>query len=211
MAINYPTRVVLLDRHALVRTGLRQHFEQLHGLTVTADFAAPADLFEHLCQHAVHAIILDCFQKEHAMTPEALLAAIRARSACRIVVFSTETSSCASARCMQAGADAFIDKREQVATLVNALRSVVELAPTRCLCGDSSFLISGLYQLSPAEAEVLRRVAQGMGTVEISEALGKARSTVSAHKWSALRKLGVRSELEFLKLLPPGFQWPWMN
>lgn len=211
MAINFPTRVVLLDRHALVRTGLRQHFEQLQGLVVTADFAAPAEFLEHLCHHTVHAVILDCFQKEHAMAPEALLAAVRARSQCRLVVFSTETSSCASARCIQAGADAFIDKREQVATLVTALRSVVELSPPRCFCSDSGFLLGGLYRLSPAEAEVLRRVAQGMGTVEISDALGKARSTVSAHKWRALRKLGVRSELEFLKLLPPGFQWPWLN
>ena len=142
------------------------------------------------------------------MPPEALLGAIRARSACRMVVFSTETSSCASALCIQAGADAFIDKREQVATLVTTLRSVVEMSPERCVCQDDGFLLHGLELLTAPESEVLQRVAEGQGTVEIAEAIGKARSTVSAHKWSALRKLQMSSELEFLRLLPPGLRWP---
>ncbi len=202
------TRVVLMDRHALVRTGLRQHFEQLHGLAVIADFAAPSELLQHLHLHPVDVVVLDCFQKEHAIPAEALLAAIRARSGCRIVVFTIETSSSAAAMCIQAGADACIDKRQQVATLAATTRSVVEMATSRCACQDSSFLNARLGILSRPELDVMKLVARGMGTVQISNALGKARSTVSAHKWNALGKLQVRSELEFLKLLPPAFQWP---
>ncbi len=202
------TNVVLMDRHALVRAGLRQHFEQLHGLTVTADFAAPNDLLHHLHHHAVDVVVLDCFQREHAIPAEVLLGEIRARSGACIVVFSIEGSSAAAAMCVQAGAHAFVDKRERVAILASTVRSVVEMIPPRCADKGVGFLAAGLGMLTGPETEVIKLVASGMGTVQISNALGKARSTVSTHKWNALGKLQVRSELEFLKLLPPGFRWP---
>jgi DNA-binding NarL/FixJ family response regulator len=202
------TRVVLMDRHALVRTGLRQYFDRLHGMAVTEDFASPDDLLPHLHRHPVDVVVLDCFQREHAMPADVLLTAIRACSGCRIVVFSIEASSSAAAICIRAGADAFLDKREQVATLASTIRSVVEMVPPRRACADVGLLCTGLGTLSGPEADVMRLVAKGMGTVQIAQRLGKARSTISAHKWHALAKLQVRSELEFLKLLPPGFQWP---
>lgn len=202
------TRVVIMDRHALVRIGLRQHFAQLHGLAVTAEFADPGELLQHLQQHAVDVVVIDCFQNEHAMAAEALLAAIRERSNCRIVIFTMESSSSAAALCIQAGADACVDKRQQVATLAATTRSVVEMEAPRCACQDGGFFGSRLRLLSRPEIDVMRLVARGMGTVQISNTLGKARSTVSTHKWNALGKLRVGSELEFLKLLPAGFQWP---
>ncbi|WP_282257999.1 response regulator transcription factor [Stenotrophomonas sp. PS02301] len=202
------TSVVVMDRHALVRAGLRQHFEQLHGLAVTADFAGPTDLLHHLHQHAVDVVVLDCFQREHAMSAEVLLGEIRARSGASIVVFSIEGSSAAAAMCVQAGAHAFVDKRERVTILASTVRSVAEMAPPRCADQDVGFLAAGLGMLTGPETDVIKLVASGMGTVQISNTLGKARSTVSAHKWNALAKLQVRSELEFLKILPQGFQWP---
>jgi len=55
---------------------------------------------------------------------------------------------------------------------------------------------------------VLQLVAGGLCTTQIAKALDRATSTVSAQKWSGLRKLQVSSENEFLKLLPPDFRWP---
>lgn len=54
--------------------------------------------------------------------------------------------------------------------------------------------------LTPRELEVLRRLTEGDGTVEIAHALGMTTNTARTHVQSVLDKLGVHSRLEAVAL-----------
>jgi DNA-binding CsgD family transcriptional regulator len=56
------------------------------------------------------------------------------------------------------------------------------------------------YGLTRREAEVVRRVASGLGNGDIAAALGLSERTVEKHLEHAYRKLGVRSRSEAAKL-----------
>jgi len=202
------TTVIVLDQHALVRTGLRAFFNTLYGIRITEDFRSAGALLEHLQDHHADVVVLDCFQGEHAAKAQALLQAIQHRSHCRLVVFSSDLTSSARAMCIAAGADAYVGKCEVLDTLASTVRSVVEMSRPRIPGAGIDFLASALHELTPREKEVMQLVADGLCTTQIAKALDRATSTVSAQKWSGLRKLQVSSENEFLKLLPPDFRWP---
>lgn len=201
-------RIVVMDRHDLVRVGLRGYLAPLAGVTVVADFDAPAPLLPYLRAHAVDVLVLDCFQREHDGQAERLLAQLQRLTAARVVVFTAECSASAHAMCKRASAYAFIDKRTALDEVVDTLRNAALSRPGPPRDDDAAFLQAGLRRLSVQEFRVLGLVARGMGTAQISDRLARSRSTISTHKWNALGKLQVGSELEFLRLLPPDFQWP---
>lgn len=57
-----------------------------------------------------------------------------------------------------------------------------------------------VVKLTPTEAEVVARVAQGLSNQEIAAELGKAPSTVKARLTRVYRKLGVRRRLQLIAL-----------
>lgn len=54
-------------------------------------------------------------------------------------------------------------------------------------------------QLTPREVEVVNCYLEGMGVNEIAEKLNRSKKTVSGHKQSAVKKLGISSDLELFK------------
>lgn len=201
-------RIVLLDPHPLVRLGLVHHLGALGGLSIVAEFGEPQAFFRYLGAHEVDVAVVDCFRARHLHGAGAVLDAVRALSSSRLVVFAAEAGQAARALCRRAGADAFVDKREHVDKVAAAIRSVCRSARRPPMQADAGFLQAGLGRLTPHEDRVMRLVADGRSTTQIALALQRTKSTVSTHKVNALAKLQLGSERDFLRLLPPHFQWP---
>jgi DNA-binding NarL/FixJ family response regulator len=53
--------------------------------------------------------------------------------------------------------------------------------------------------LTPRESEVLRCFLDGMTILEISAKVKRSRKTISGHKQSGMRKLGIKSDIELFK------------
>jgi two-component system, NarL family, response regulator NreC len=195
-----PITVVLADDHELVRRSLRLVLRQEEDVEVIAE---ARDLFTALRQvngHLPHVLVLD-LQMPDGSSIE-LIRQIRGRvPGTEVVVVTMEDSPAYVRAAIGAGAAGYVLKQyashdlpvavrcaargeEYVSARVGARLDALE----RSVDGDG---------LSPREVEVLRLIALGFTSVEISEKLFLSRRTVESHRRRIHRKLGVdrRSEL----------------
>jgi DNA-binding CsgD family transcriptional regulator len=77
--------------------------------------------------------------------------------------------------------------------------TVVVIEPARA--EDVAWLNVSSYGLSPREEEVVRLVARGLSTKQISDSLFISEYTVQRHLQNAFEKVGVRSRRELIKRL----------
>lgn len=206
--MNDDIRIVVFDPHPLVRAGLIHYVGSVPGMVIQQQFGQEKELLAGGALAGADVVVMDCFLDGRILAAAALLGAVQAASGCRVVVFTAETGDGPRALCAQRGVDAFVDKREPVSALVDAVRSVMRPRRHRPPSVGGDFLLSGLDRLSAQEHTVMRLVAQGKSTQQIAGAMQRTKSTVSTHKVNALRKLCLAGEREFLRLLPDAFVWP---
>ena len=65
-------------------------------------------------------------------------------------------------------------------------------------CEEISSIQSECHFLSPTENMILRYMTYGYSLMEISERLGRNIKTIRAHKFNAMTKLGVNSDVGLL-------------
>jgi DNA-binding NarL/FixJ family response regulator len=100
----------------------------------------------------------------------------------------------------EAGAAAYIDKRSDLSTLADVLRAVH--AGRRVWAGPGEPLERAPSErpaITPKELQVLRYIAHGMSSREISAALHRSPRTIDKHRESMRKKLGVHSSAALLR------------
>ncbi len=104
-------------------------------------------------------------------------------------------------RAMKLGAADFIEKPFRPPALLGAVRAAIAGAN-----GAGTPAGERLATLSPREAEVLRRLADGETNKAVARALGLSPRTVETHRAHLMAKLGVRSLSQAVRLaLEAGF------
>jgi two-component system, NarL family, captular synthesis response regulator RcsB len=199
-------RIVLADDHPIVSSGVRALLEQHPGLRVVAEATSPDELLRVLDRTDCELVVTDFnMPGEQAADGLSLLQLIGRRWPERPIVVLTQManpgvlgniSRLANVRGVISKSDAM----KELPTAVNAavagrsylsttVRKQIESAQ-----GDSADSASAL---SKREAEVMRLFALGHTVSEIARQLNRSVKTVSSQKVEAMRKLGVKSDLEF--------------
>jgi DNA-binding NarL/FixJ family response regulator len=114
------------------------------------------------------------------------------------VPLAVVTSSSANefeARCLVAGANAFIEKSNSPAQIIAALRS---LLLTEAEEADEEASPSGPTKLSKRQKQLILMLDQGLSNREIAEKLDISEHTVKVHFWRLFRRLGVNSRTQAL-------------
>jgi DNA-binding NarL/FixJ family response regulator len=99
------------------------------------------------------------------------------------------------ARCLEAGANAFIEKSNSPAQIIAALRS---LLLTEAEEADEEATPSGPTKLSKRQKQLILMLDQGLSNREIAEKLDISEHTVKVHFWRLFRRLGVNSRTQAL-------------
>ena len=134
--------------------------------------------------------------------PEGITALREARPDTAILVLSAIADYHAVVRTLEAGADGYLLKDQTMDELVDAVRSVSKggrpLAPrlVSALVTRLTRTTTPAQQLSRREIEVLRLLAQGLSTAELSVQMQLSINTVRNHVQKAIRRLGAHSKLE---------------
>lgn len=198
--------IVLADDHPIVSSGVRALLEQHPGLRVVAEATSPDELLRVLERTDCELVVTDFnMPGEQAADGLSLLQLIGRRWPERPIVVLTQManpgvlgniSRLANVRGVISKSDAM----KELPTAVNAAvagRSYLSTTVRKQIestQGDSADSVSAL---SKREAEVMRLFALGHTVSEIARQLNRSVKTVSSQKVEAMRKLGVKSDLEF--------------
>jgi FixJ family two-component response regulator len=107
-----------------------------------------------------------------------------------------------SVRAMKAGAIEFLTKPFREEDLITALEQAVERdREARRERTEMAGLRVRLEKLTPREKEVLTLVAEGRMNKQIAAALGTAEQTIKQHRGRVMKKLGVDSVAELVRLV----------
>lgn len=115
------------------------------------------------------------------------------------VPLAVVTSSSASEfeqRCMEAGADVFIEKSNSPAQIIAALRGL--LVSEEDAAAQDAATPAGPTKLSKRQKQLILMLDQGLSNRDIAEKLNISEHTVKVHFWRLFRRLGVNSRTQAL-------------
>lgn len=182
-----PIRLLLVDDHPLFRAGLAMALRAVPDFSVCAEAAGSRDGLELAGLHQPDVAVLDLMLADGDGLK--LVREFRQRHpAMRLVVLSMLDPATYEARALQAGADAFISKREGSEAIVERLRRALHSGrPPRAVNAGGE----DVALLSERELQVFRELGLGRSTQEIAGAFGVSVKTVESHREGIKLKLGL--------------------
>jgi len=192
--------VLLVDDHALLRTGVANIINQEHDLQVVAEASNGVEAVAAFERHRPDVTLLDL--RMPVMEGVEAVRQIRDRDPrARVVVLTTYDTDDEISRALKAGAKAYVLKDISADQLIGCIRDVLAgktyLAPSA-----AAKLAEGVthVQLTPREMAALRLMADGKANKEIASELSISERTVKTHLGHLFDKLGVTSRTEAIKV-----------
>jgi two-component system NarL family response regulator len=192
--------VLIVDDHALFRTGVANIINQEPDLRVVAEAANGAEAVE--AYERVHPDVMLLDLRMPVMEGVEAVRRIRERDPrARVIVLTTYDTDEEIARALKAGAKAYVLKDIAADDLVGCIRDVLA-GKTYIAPAAAAKLAEGVtrVQLTPRELATLRLMADGKANKEIANELGISDRTVKTHLGHLFEKLGVASRTEAIKV-----------
>jgi two-component system response regulator NreC len=204
-------RILIVDDHAVVRSGLKLLLDGKQGMSVVGD-AADGDEGIRLAQELKPDVVLMDLSMPHGkdgLTATAELKKLLPDTAVLILTMHDDEEYLF--RAIHAGASGYILKSAPHEELVQAILSVARgdayLYPTatrrlmneymeRVKKGEGA---SAYDTLSEREKEILTWIAKGYSNKEIAERLVISVKTVETHKSNLMEKLGLKTRPDLVK------------
>lgn len=99
-------------------------------------------------------------------------------------------------RCLEAGADSFIEKSSNPNQIIQALKDL--LVSEEELAGEGAAPAHVPTKLSKRQKQLILMLDQGLSNRDIAEKLNISEHTVKVHFWRLFRRLGVNSRTQAL-------------
>jgi two-component system invasion response regulator UvrY len=196
-------RVMLVDDHAVVRTGFRLLLQAPSGIQIVGE----ADSGEAACQLYAECtpdvVVLDLAMP--GMGGLEALRRMRTRHAgARVLALSAHDDVMHARRALTEGALGFLSKRGAPEALIEAVTAVArgqryidpDIAQKLAVADLDGAAKSPLERLSEREFDVFIRLAKGDTVARIAGDLKLSASTVGTHLYKIKQKLGVANQSE---------------
>jgi two-component system invasion response regulator UvrY len=198
------TSILLVDDHAIVRSGIRKLLANLPDIALTEVATGEAALLA-LRGDAFDLVILD-LNLPGLGGLELLRRMLAAYPGIKILVFSLHTEAVYAARAMEAGARAYISKNAAPEELLEAIEAVlaggtaVERDIAQEMGTRGAEEEAYLRPLTQRDMEILRLLAEGKSLAQIADALGVAYKTVANTLSRIKDKLGVSHTADLIRI-----------
>lgn len=113
-----------------------------------------------------------------------------------LAVVTSASASEFESRCLEAGANAFIEKSNSPAQIIAGLRTL--LVSDEDAATEDAATPSGPTKLSKRQKQLILMLDQGLSNRDIAEKLDISEHTVKVHFWRLFRRLGVNSRTQAL-------------
>ena len=192
--------VLVVDDHALLRTGVANIINQEPDLTVVAEAANGVEAVTAFELHHPDVTLLDLRMPE--MEGVEAVKQIRDRDPhAKVIILTTYDTDEDITRALKAGAKAYVLKDISAEALVTCIHDVLA-GKTYLAPAAAAKLAEGVTRvhLTPRELTTLKLMADGKSNKEIANELGISDRTVKSHLGHLFEKLGVTSRTEAVKV-----------
>lgn len=201
-------RVLVVDDHAVVRSGLLAFLEGEHDLEVVGEASGGADALDLLARLDADGERPDVVLMDLQMKPmDGIESTRRVRAEypdVEVVALTSFGEPERAQRALEAGASGYLlkdaDADEVAAAIRAAHRGELQLDPAVAGPLMSSLreraVYDGAARLTPRELEVVTLVGEGRANKEIARELGISERTARTHVSGALRKLQLTSRTQ---------------
>ncbi len=203
------TRLLLVDDHAVVRSGLRMLLENERDVEIVGEAGTASEALEAAMRLKPNVILMDIGLPDMS----GIDATREIKKRCpevSIVALTIHEDEEYFFKMLEAGASGYVPKRAAPEELVTAIRAAatgqVYLYPSLAKLLVRDFLSGGrassdqtTSDLTNREHEVLTYLAEGANNEEIATSLVISRKTVARHRENIMRKLNLHSRSELVR------------
>ena len=200
------TRLLLVDDHKVVRSGLRMLLENESDLTIVGEAGTGQEALQLVEQLQPDLVLMDIGLPD--LSGIDVTHQIKQRwPNVAIVALTIHEDEEYFFKMLQAGVNGYVPKRAAPEELLTAVRTAIEggvyLYPSLAkllvkdyLAGERPDQLDGLTE---REQEILAHLAEGASNEAIAETLNISQKTVSRHRENIMRKLNLHSRADLVK------------
>jgi len=200
-------KILLVDDHKLVRSGIRRILDADPGIDVIGEAQNGEDAIRMARELKPDIVLMDVSMPGIGGL-EATRKMVHFDANIRIIALSVHRDDPFPARLLEAGAMGYVTKDCAAEEIISAVRKVhdgeryidAELARQLALSKLPGYKKSPLEGLSQREMQVLLMVVQGRPIQDISDQLFISPKTVSTYRYRLFEKLGVSNDVELTRL-----------
>ena len=192
-------RILIVDDHRIVRTGVRLLLERAESIAVVGEAHNGREALLLARKLRPDVIVMDLAMPR--LNGLEALRKVRKRIGCRTVALTMYSEPQFVAQALGAGASGYVLKSDPPEMLVEAVRKAAR---------GETFLSPGLdlkaieepppiSQLTPRQREILQLIAEGRSTRQISEELNISIKTVETHRANLMHRLRVSTTPDLVR------------
>jgi DNA-binding NarL/FixJ family response regulator len=201
----FSAKLLLVDDHAVVRSGLRRLLELNKGIEVIAEADSGEQAYQLYGDLQPDIVVMDISMPGMGGL-ESARRIIKRHPAAKIIIFSMHETASFASQALKAGVKGYVTKTGVAEDLANAVIAVAcgntfltaeiaEKIALQSLSGDDD----PIQQLSAREFEVFRLLADGKKMEEVADMLKISQKTVANHYTIIKQKLNVSSPIEMVR------------
>lgn len=200
-------QVILVDDHALVRSGIKRMLADVSGIDVIAEASSGEEAILLVRQCKSDVVLMDVNMPGIGGL-EATRKLLQIDPTIKIIVVTVHGNEPFPNHFMQAGAAGYLTKDCGIDEIVRAIETVYKggryIAPAIAQSLALSLLPgaaeSPFDKLSSREMQVMLMVAKGIKVPDISDKLCLSPKTVNTYRYRLFEKLGVQGDVELTHL-----------
>lgn len=200
-------KVLLVDDHQLVRTGIRRILDDAEDVEVCGEAASGEEALALVRQTGPEVVLMDVNMPGIGGL-EATRKLLRIDGNLKIIALTVYMDEPYPSRLLEAGALGYLTKGCDEQEILNAIRVVhrgeryigSDIARQMALSGLTGKTRNPFDRLSQREVQVMMMITQGHKVQEISDILCLSPKTVSTYRYRLYEKLGVSNDVELTHL-----------
>jgi len=200
-------KVLLVDDHELVRTGVRRILEEVGDVEIVGE-AADGDTALKLARKTAPNVILMDLNMPGMGGIEATRRMTRLLPDSKVIVLTMLDEDPFPARLYEAGASGYLTKGCPAQEMIEAVRTVnrglpyvaANVARKHMLADWAGIASTPFAELSARETQIAMLILDGQRTQEISDSLSLSPKTVSTYRQRIYEKLQVKTDVELTRL-----------
>lgn len=200
-------RILLVDDHELVRTGLEALLNATDDITVVGVAQSGEEAVKQVLQLSADVVLMDVNMPGIGGV-EACRRILRRDPDIKIIAISIHNGGPIPQQLLKLGVMGFISKGSSVDEMIFAIRKVItgkrylctEVANNLALQSLSGDGESPFAKLSQRESEVVTLILQGKSIQEMADMLMLSDKTVNTYRYRLYEKLQVKNDVELTRL-----------